>query len=54
MKGLSVLLLLLVGHHYHPQTRYQMSYVYVLGFQPSRFGMNLKKLACGVEDFLGI
>ena len=58
MKDLSVLLLLLAGHHHHchPLTRYQMSYVCVLEFQLSRSDvmMILKKLACGVEDFLDI
>ena len=45
MRDLSVLLLRLVGHHYHPQTRYQMSYVCVLGFPLKRFGVIPKKLA---------
>ena len=46
MKDFSFLLLQLAGHHYHPQTRYQMSYVCVLGFQPRHSGVILKKFAC--------
>ena len=46
MRDLSVLLLRLAGHRCHRQTRYQMSYVCVLGFQLRCSGVIVKKLDC--------
>lgn len=54
MKGFSFLLPRLVVRHRYPETRYQMSYVCVLGFQHKRSEMALKKLVNGTERFLNV
>ena len=52
MKGFSVLLLRQVGRrHHHQQTRYQMSYVCVLGLQQRCSETAMKRWAFGAEHF---